>query len=378
MKGLFWCQYVLGIGHLVRGLRICQALTKHFDIDFFQGGRDVYLSFDSPRFNKFILPAISNIDQDPIVGVLASKRNIFSTFEARRRLIRSLLEETQEPYSFFFTDSFPLGKLAFTEEILEIIDILKKANPHCLIISSVNDVCYNGGGNCKEAGDILHNFYDYLFVHSDPNFVRLEETSSVVRESQNQIFYTGYVATPPPEHIPKEKSKKILISAGGGAVCSELLHAVAQITIFFPDYEFNFVLGPNSPKTIHHDLQVMQKMLHPSNIQISHFLPNFTEHLSRSALLITLGGSTLADMCQTRTPGLVYPYVSPKTREQPFRAQKFAEKGVVTVLSAEDLKPERLIKLIRDRIATPFPDIQINGNGAENSAKLLLELLNKK
>nr|WP_283248333.1 glycosyltransferase [Parachlamydia sp. AcF125] len=191
------------------------------------------------------------------------------------------------------------------------------------------------------------------------------------------ITYTGYVATPPPEKIFHEKTKQILISAGGGGVCEELLRAVAQVTIYFPDYEFWFVLGPNSPKTLDQDLKMMQKMLHPSNIRISHFLPNFTEHLSRSALLITLGGSTLADMCQTRTPGLVYPYISPKTREQPFRAEKFAEKGVVTMLSKEDLKPERLTKLIRDRIAAPFPDIQINANGAENTANLLIELLRK-
>ncbi len=42
MKSLmFYCQYVFGMGHLVRSLEIARALVRDFDVTFIAGGDPV-------------------------------------------------------------------------------------------------------------------------------------------------------------------------------------------------------------------------------------------------------------------------------------------------------------------------------------------------
>lgn len=372
MKGLFWCQYILGIGHLLRGLRLCEALSQHFEIDFLQGGRDVGLTIESPHFKKINLPPISNNDQDPITGILAPKDTVAAVLQERKEILLSTLNK---PYDFFISGSFPFGKLAFEHEILTIINRIKEINPKCLIISSVNDISYHSPENSAYAKNILRTYYNHIFIHSDPQIIRLEETSALIREVPEICYYTGYVAIKPPEHLATKKKKQIVVTTGGGGVCEELVHAVAQITIYFPDHQFIFILGPNSPKSLQKNLKILQEMLHPSNIQITEFVEDFTECLNQSALVITLAGSTLVDMCLTKTPGLIYPFISPRNLDQQLRAEKFAALGGFTIIHQEDLKPEWLKTLIQERLEMPFPEIKINADGAENTVKKVMDLL---
>lgn len=374
MKGLFWCQYILGIGHLMRGLRLSQSLTHYFDLDFLQGGRDVNLTCSSPRFHKINLPAISNNDLSPITGVLASKYSVPTLFQERQKVLESALNE---PYDFCFVGSFPLGKFSFAGEIVPLLERLKKNNPACVIISSVNDFAYLEPEYTHEASRLLHTYFDYLFIHADPEYMRVEDYSIVAREAQDMSFYTGYV-TAPLSPIPPKREKQILISTGGGGVCEELARAVAEVSIYFPDYKFLFALGPNAPMGLQKDLKMLQHLGQPSNIELTEFIENFTNTLCQSALAITTAGSTLADLCLTRTPGMAYPYISAKSNEQFYRAQKFAEKGAVSLLTPADLKPAKLAQLIHEKMQTPYPEISINANGAANSTHKLIEILHQR
>lgn len=371
MRGLFWCQYILGIGHLLRGIRLCQALCEHFEIDFLQGGRDVGIEMSFPNLHKINLSPISNNDRDPITGVLAPKHEVLNTLQQRKEI---LLSQLDKKYDFFITGSFPLGKLAFENEILTIINRIKELNPKCLIISSVNDVSFSPP-NSDYITNILRTYFDWLFIHSDPHIIRLDESSTIVSEVQKMCYYTGYVASKKPKHVLDDKKKQIVVTTGGGGVCEELIRAVAQTTIYFPDYQFIFILGPNSPKSVRKDLETIQTMLHPSNIHIRGYLDNFIDCLNESALAITLAGSSLVEMCLTKTPGLIYPFIAPGNLEQQFRAEKFAALGGFTIIHREDLKVEKLKRLISERLNIPFPDFLINAEGAQNTTKKILELL---
>jgi len=356
----------------MRGLRISQSLTQYFDLDFLQGGRDVGLTCSSPRFRKINLPSISNNDLLPITGVLASKYTVPALLQERQKAIEASLND---PYDFCFIGSFPLGKQSFAGELIPLIERLKKRNPECIVISSVNDFAPAEPEHFQTTA-LLHTYFDYLFIHADPEFMRLEDYSNVAKEAQGMSYYTGYV-TAPHSQTPPKREKQILISTGGGGVCEELVRAVAEITIYFPDYQFLFALGPNAPVGLQKDLKMFQQMGQPSNIILTPFIENFSNALSQSALTITTAGSTLADLCLTRTPGIVYPYISAKSNEQLFRAQRFAAKGAVTLLSPDDLKPRRLAFLIKEKLQAYYPEISINANGADNTTHKLIEILQK-
>ncbi|MGD1716505.1 hypothetical protein [Dapis sp. BLCC M172] len=81
---------------------------------------------------------------------------------------------------------------------------------------------------------LINKYFDMLLVHSDPNFIRLEETFSRVNDLNCQVHYTGYVAQKVPrvdcETRTKIQEKKplILVSVGGGRFGHELLECIVK------------------------------------------------------------------------------------------------------------------------------------------------------
>ncbi|MBS4168195.1 glycosyltransferase [Parachlamydia sp. AcF125] len=362
MRGLFWCQYLLGIGHLVRGLRLCQSLIQDFEIDFLQGGREVHQVLSSPRFHKIPLSPLSHL--------LNPAESYEEILKKRHDFLDSFLTL---PYQFFVSQSFPMGKHDFTHEVLNIIARVKKINPTCLVVCSCLDYVPTDPKHIEWIYPLLDRYYDKVFIHCDPQILNLHETSVLAQKLGDKLVYTGYVSSGKLIRPSSERVKRILVTVGGGSVGEELLRAAAEVSIFFPDYEFMLVLGPQSSPKLANDLHLFQK-IGGSNIRLVPFLPNFTEELQQCALSISLGGSTIIDLCETKTPGIIYPYPS-KFSKQRQRAEQFASKGIVQVISPPDLAPHRFRTIIEKTLSSPFPPIEINLNGAENMRRGIQKLL---
>ena len=55
---LFYCQYVFGMGHLVRSLEVVRALTRDFEITFVAGGDPIQGMTPTPGIRLVRLPAL--------------------------------------------------------------------------------------------------------------------------------------------------------------------------------------------------------------------------------------------------------------------------------------------------------------------------------
>lgn len=135
------------------------------------------------------------------------------------------------------------------------------------------------------------------------------------------------------------------------------------------------MLGPQAPSLLHKYLQNLISTPGYENLQISGLQENFCDLLQKSSLSISLGGYSLVDVVYTKTPGLCYPAYY---HDQYLRPIKFAEKGLVHILKEEDLQPERLAQKITEILQKPYPNVQINMNGVQNSKLGILKLLNPK
>ena len=61
---LFYCQHLLGVGHISRSLAICRALLDRFDVVFLQGGPDIGRTLALPGFEHVFLPPLLMREHD--------------------------------------------------------------------------------------------------------------------------------------------------------------------------------------------------------------------------------------------------------------------------------------------------------------------------
>ncbi len=363
-KGLFHCQQLFGVGNLVRSLNVCRSLTQHYEIDFIHGGVDIGLTVDSPRFHKILLPPFT-VDSAMRICDPYQKMSVQEIFSERKKVLDHLL---LEPYDFIITSGFPFNKHEFTQEILHIINKVKAQNPDCLVICAQRDIASKfKDKRIGEMLEIFNQYYDYVFVQSDPTILRLEDSLSFAANIKDKTIYTGFVTQQDIGHGQVTRLKRIIVSMGGGIVGEDLMRSVARVTPFFPQYEFLFILGPYTNIAFVNELESFKLNTSSSNVHLSMFLANFTKELSQSVLSISLAGSTIIDACYTHTPAIVYPF----TQEQMLRAQRFAEKGAVRMLLREQLEPEIVKHMISEALRTPYPDLSINCSGADNAVKAL-------
>lgn len=107
------------------------------------------------------------------------------------------------------------------------------------------------------------------------------------------------------------------------------------------------------------------------------YTANLLDYLNQADLSINLGGyNTTMNLLMTGVRSLLLPSMNPsQTDEQRIRAEKLAELGLVTLLTPEDLVPDRLVDAIALSLTNLPTPHHLDLNGAENTASYLRELL---
>lgn len=364
-KGLFYCQYLVGLGHLVRSLNLCRSLIKEFNIDFLLGGHDVNLTIDSPNFHLIPLKPLG-VNPDQKLDIESSEcQHIL----ANRKIA---IDKLQGHYDFLIIEFFPFSKWELKTEIEYLIKKAKTLNPKCLIICSLRDSFPPSASDLEEKIITFVNTHiDYIFVHSDPKIYRLQESFSCADTIAKKVFYTGFITNPDLPAVAKRK-KKITVSNGAGSFGEDLMYAVADAAHCFPDYQFEFILGPKTPKHLPQDLSEIATETHVPNISCHPFLEDFTSHIAESSLSISLGGYTIIDTIHTHTRALVYPTVF---LDQYIRTLKFSGFGLIQALTHEDLTKNKMQQAIQNALSMTISNVKINTDGSQSSCQRIRELL---
>jgi predicted glycosyltransferase len=233
----------------------------------------------------------------------------------------------------------------------------------------------------------LNAHFDLLLIHSDPELMPLDETFSRVKDIQVPIFYTGFVAQKARPGAGKKlrqqlaigaREKLIVASAGGGRSGFALLSNLIQAVRLLPNSKqirLEMFTGP------FRDEDEFKKLsAHSSKrIRVRYFTKRFLDFLSAADLSVSLAGyNTCMNLLVTRTPALVYPYL--RQREQPLRVAKIKKYLAMKILHEKDINPNRLGGHIQQMLQTSklSGSIQINLDGAENTARYLNEQLGSK
>ena len=375
MKIIQYCQHVLGVGHLFRSLEISRALSAH-EVILVTGGPPV--ETDLPEHvREFRLPDLQ-MDQ-AFKGLFSTAKDltIEQIKEERQKQLLALFE--REKPDLFLVELYPFGRKAFRFELDPVLKALreKRLGP-CRVISSVRDILVEKDDHGKHEARVvktLNRYFDGVLVHGDPDLVEIRETFAPFAEIEIPVEYTGYIACRPSVDAARRIRKKmgigddeilIVASAGGGNVGAPLLKSVI--------HAFNQLERENcrlqvftGPFLDSQDFDDLQKMA-PEKVAVDRFTADFISYLAAADLSVSMGGyNTTMNILATRVPALLWPFS--QNREQRLRAERLADRGLLTVLRDEDLQPERLAAMMDQKLTQPTrPDVTIDLDGAANTA----------
>ena len=367
-KILFYCQSLVGLGHLTSSLLVIRKLLKYADVDLIHGGQSIQQMPVLPGFRHLRLPTILIDSANDELYTPDSDSPIEAIWAQRAAAIEQFVDW---PYDAVIVEFFPFGRRRLKKEILGLFDTLRQRCGNIPIFCFVREILVPASLDAEQrmvtlAKEHIHT----VFVRGDPSIVRFEDTFSLTSEIADRLVYVGYVSPPAPEQWPMRQNK-IVVSQGGGEIGMNLLRAAIQTAPLLTEYQFLVVTSSRASAI---EIAELQALIASDNVKVVSFLSNFQEELLTSALSISLGGdNTLMDVISSRTPALAFPYGG--NSEQGLRIEKLSGKGFISVLSPADLSPPFFCTKIKAALNQPYPAETIAMNGAEEISSRIALIL---
>ncbi|MGV0104274.1 glycosyltransferase family protein [Nostoc sp. DSM 114167] len=387
---MFYCQHILGMGHLVRSREIVRGLTKDFQVCFINGG-EIIQGFEIPAGVEVInLPAIKT---DPEFSELQVVDDAFSLDEAKEIRKNRLLKIFQQfQPDILIVELFPFGRRRFYFELIPLLKLAKSNKGSTKIVSSLRDIVVvkpeKQVKHEEKVCNLINKYFDILLVHSDPELVPLEATFSRVNDLKCQLYYTGYVVQEPPKNpiltdedreIIKSDKPLILASVGGGRFGHELLERVVNTAPFLEKvlpHNIQVFTGPFIPNSKFKELQEMAKF--SKNIYIRRYTPYLLNYMKKADLSINMSGyNTTMNILTTGVRAMILPFTGNQDREQTIRAEKLSNLGVVKFLNHNYLQPDYLAINIINYLKEQPNKISFDFGGVEKTANILKALVFK-
>jgi len=368
---LFYVQHLLGIGHLVRSVRICEALAKAgCEVTIVTGGLPVP-GLPPEGINHVQLPAIAVRNGDFSAIVDANDKLIDDAFRSSR------CEQLLDAYRSIKPDlvvleAFPFGRRQLRFELLPLLDEIKLSQPKPVLVTSIRDFLQRRTkpGRDEYVIDLIDGHFDKVLVHGDPEFSTLPESFPKAAHFDEKIHYSGLVCAESVEKSAEEYD--VIVSAGGGAVGDQLVLAAVEASKLLPSsVSWCVITGPNSPLAD----QINELKSSVPNIRIEQFRTDFPNLLKSAQLSVSQAGyNTVGDILKAKCRSLLVPYSADGETEQNDRAGRLQALGVADVLHSDDLSGQSLARHIKrslDESPSQSP-ISIDTNGAARSAEILL------
>lgn len=389
---LFYCQHVLGMGHLMRSRALVEGLVDRFHVCFLNGG-ELIPGFTFPSSVEVInLPPLKA--DAAFTGIhSAAGQSLEEIKAARTNLILATYARLQP--EILVVELFPFGRKKFAFELMPLLAQIRRqrimrADVTTKVVCSLRDIMVSRRDQWKHearACRLLNRYFDLLLVHADPTFQRLEESFGQVDTITTPLVYTGYVAqneseevadtAATPEPLIAVDKPMILGSIGGGRVGSELLlstvAASVQLAVTQP-HQLLLFGGPYLPEDEFQ--QLAAAVAGHEHIVLQRYTNRFLHYMAQADLSISMAGyNTCMNLLTTGTRALLLPFTGGDNDEQAIRAAKLAAMGVAGVLTPDDLAPAQLAAHMAQQLAAPRPMSTLDLDGVATTAARLLEFV---
>lgn len=370
MKVLFYVQSLLGIGHLQRAARLARAMQDAgLRVHVLLGGEESPL-VDFGTATLLPLPPLASADAGFRTLLDRHGRPLDAALEAERRDVVLAALERVRP-AVLLIESYPFGRRRLRFELQPLIEAARAMTPRPRVVASVRDVLQARSAERQaESAELFRRDFDQLLVHGDADFLPLSRSFPVELLPAERVHHTGYVGaavTPSPDPAA---AGEVLVSAGGGAVGAELLHAAlaARPLSRLAGHRWRLLCGPRLDPALRRELERDA----PDGVIVENLRADFAPRLAVAALSISQAGyNTVLDVLAAGCPALLVPFEGEDQTEQRLRAEALAARGRAVVLGEDELTPLALAAAIEQALTLPPTRLPLRMDGAEQSARLL-------
>lgn len=380
MEIIIYCQYVWGMGHLVRSLQFARALAEHA-VTLVAGGQEVPMDLPA-HVNLVRLPALYMDEFFTTLIASDPQKSVDEIQKERIDLIFDLFQKKRP--DIFVIELYPFGRSIFGFELEPLLEDIRSGK-----FGSVKTVCSlrdilveKKDPEAYEERVIqkLNRYFDALLVHSDERLLRLDDTFARVADFRLPLVYTGFISQPADPAAGRklrrelnisDKQKLIVASAGGGRSGYKLLRSVldaVELLYQRSNLRLDVFAGPFMESG---EFDPLAARAGPGT-RVRRYTRRFVDYLCAADLSVSLAGyNTCMNLLATGVPALVYPYS--RQREQPLRVAKIKNMLPMRVLNDDDLRPERfsrhMVEMLSQKRAANLLAIEMNG--AANAAEFL-------
>lgn len=378
MQVLILVTHLLGTGHLSRALTLARAFVADgHNVTVLSGGMPAS-HLNAHGVTLCQLPPVRS-DGTNFTTLLTAEGTIAdTTYLARRRhaVVDAFHEINPDA---IITELFPFGRRILQDEFLALLTTAKSRNNPCLALSSIRDILAPPSKPAKvtKTDQIIHQLYDGVLVHSDPNTTPLDQSWPVSDMLARKLYYTGYVAPTTAEPHPEQLGKgEIIVSAGGGAVGSKLFDCAVNSALLKPTLKWRLLIGGADPDP---EIARLQNMAQGSGLHIEPARPDFRQLLHNAAASVSMCGyNTALDLLQAGTPSVFIPFDEGGEVEQTLRAESLAKHPSFAVLPDDGLTPQALLDAIQSvQDAGCFQSGDLEFNGAKETVRITSEMVQK-
>ena len=375
LRVLFYVLHLQGIGHVVRSSRICASLADaDVDTTLVLGGMPID-GFSAGRANTVQLPPLRMAPESYRVLRKEDGTPIDDAYKARRfEQLTQTLERVRPDVVLF--EAFPFDRPQMHFEILPFIERARLQRPSPLIVSSIRDILHYKDKPERDALALRHlkQYFDYVLIHGDPRLATLGDTFRHAADVEHMLHYTGIVAPPPAQPLA-EPQFDVIVSAGGGATGELILKAAiaAKPNTAFAGQRWLATLGPHMEPDIATEIIALGTA---QGITTVPFLDDLARHLAGAQLSISQAGyNTGADILVSGCKAVLCPFSGAKQNEQAQRATLLDRHGLAVMVPEAELSPASLCAAIAKAANQPQASLQLDLNGAANTAEILRDLV---
>ncbi len=364
-----WVQHLLGTGHLRRALLLAEALAaRGARVVLASGGPS--LPWSLPAGVQLVqLPAIRAADAHFSALATAGGEPVSEELWAERRVLLENLLRTFRP-RVFVTEHWPFGRGAFARELEPLLERAQAEG--VALVASVRDVLVSKPDPRAHARMLARAApFARVLVHGDPSLLPFCASFPAAAALGDRLIHTGYLA--PRSRPVRERTREILVSAGGGAVGRSLRAvavAAARLTAHRP---WRIVGGPAAEAQ---ELAALAADA-PPGVVIDGHRADLADLLARAAVSVSQAGyNTVVEALAAGTPMVLVPFADGREDEQTRRAEALAARGSAWLLPERSLTPRALARTVTEALAAPaIVEHGIRLDGAARAAEAILELV---
>lgn len=371
---MFYVQHLLGVGHVFRAVRVAKALAAAGCETHVVWGGSKLPSMDFGEAKAHFLNAV-HVGDENFKDLLLDDGSIITEAQKQERAEHLLnLYDSIRP-DIVITEAYPFGRRQMRFELLPLLDAINASKPRPMLATSIRDILQENRApkRVRESLDLVHEHFDLVLVHGDPQIVPIEETLEHADEIMDKVRYSGLVTPQAVDqgNVPSIKTD-VLISVGGGTVGRDLMNAAVDAMSLCKAYPDNWCIttGPGCPDDEFDALEARA----PRGMQVVRFIADFTAVMNAANVSVSRAGyNTTGDVLRSDCPAILVPFHEGLETEQLRRARMLDALGLITMLPADQLNAENLAATI-DSVAAKKPvNIGIKMDGANESARILID-----